>query len=264
MTTLKFSFLDATLLVVAIASLWWLRRILRTKPFFQPPARQRILDIAALGLALTVLIAVVSAPGLGFMQNSFGDYIQAVGFSVAMFAAGFAALSLFWRVPALRPTPSSAPTRRAILQNAAKLSYALPVAAFGYGTFIERHRLTAREVDIKIPNLPKDLDGIRIAQLTDIHMSPFYTRRDLERAIALSNEFKPHVTVVTGDLITRAGDPLDECIATLRYPRRRRCVRLPRKSRDLRPRRGLHRDTSRPSGNLLSEAPNHRPALRCG
>jgi hypothetical protein len=60
--------------------------------------------------------------------------------------------------------------------------------------------------------LPKELDGLRIAQLTDIHLSPFLSERDLARAVDMANETRPHLALVTGDLITSAQDPLDDCL----------------------------------------------------
>jgi hypothetical protein len=110
-----------------------------------------------------------------------------------------------WTVPAR-------PGRRRALRALA----AAPVAVTGYGLFLERHRMAAREIDMPIPGLPADLDGLRIAQLTDLHCGVFFSPREVERAVALANEWRPHLTVVTGDNISRAGDPLDECLAALR------------------------------------------------
>ena len=93
---------------------------------------------------------------------------------------------------------------------------AAPAVALGYGTFVERRRLTPMEVDLRIPGLPKDLDGIRIAQLSDIHMSSFLTAEELAAAVDMANGFQPHLAVVTGDLITREGDPLDACLRELK------------------------------------------------
>jgi hypothetical protein len=64
--------------------------------------------------------------------------------------------------------------------------------------------------------LPKDLQDLRIVQLSDIHFGPFFNSSDLRRAIDMANEIKPHVTVITGDLITRRGDDLETCIRLLR------------------------------------------------
>ena len=65
------------------------------------------------------------------------------------------------------------------------------------------------------PDLPKDLDGLRLVQLTDIHLSPFLSERVLARAVDMANETRAHLALVTGDLITAHGDPLDACLHQL-------------------------------------------------
>ncbi len=52
-------------------------------------------------------------------------------------------------------------------------------------------------------------------QLSDIHLSAFLSEKDLARVIDSANELRPHLTLVTGDLITAAGDPLDACLRQL-------------------------------------------------
>jgi predicted MPP superfamily phosphohydrolase len=115
-----------------------------------------------------------------------------------------------------RRVPPTDLARRGLLQAAQAAVLAAPALALGYGTFVERRRLTALEVNIQVPGLPKDLDGIRIAQLSDIHMSSFLSVEDLAAAVDMANGFRPHLAVVTGDLITREGDPLDACLRELR------------------------------------------------
>ena len=51
---------------------------------------------------------------------------------------------------------------------------------FGFGVFIERHHLRLKEVDVHIKNLPKDLDQLRLVQLTDIHYGPYFGQTDLD------------------------------------------------------------------------------------
>jgi predicted MPP superfamily phosphohydrolase len=114
-----------------------------------------------------------------------------------------------------RPTANYSPARRIFLQTVRGTILGAPAVTVGYGTFVERFRITVREQNIPVPDLPKDLEGLRIAQLTDIHMSPFLTVRQLEQAVGLANETRPHLTLVTGDLITTGADPLDDCLRTL-------------------------------------------------
>ncbi len=119
-------------------------------------------------------------------------------------------------VPAASSVPAKAPgispTRRDVLANAARAALAVPFAVAGYGTFIGRTNFQVREVDITLPDLPASLDGLRLAQLTDIHFGLDLTAPELERVVAMTNETKPHVALVTGDLITESGDPLENCL----------------------------------------------------
>ena len=81
---------------------------------------------------------------------------------------------------------------------------------------ITRKDLTIREVALKFANLPKDLQGLRLVQLSDIHMSAFYTAADLERAVDAANGLRADLMFVTGDLITDRFDPLDQCLLELK------------------------------------------------
>jgi hypothetical protein len=138
-----------------------------------------------------------------------GVTILVAFFSVLMLAAyGVSRL-----LPASRREHN--PARRGFLLAARTAILAGPAAATVYGTFVQRFDLRLREVDLAIPGLPKALEGVRIAQLTDIHLSPFLSVRELERAVAMANETRPHLTLVTGDLITTRQDPLDDCLAAL-------------------------------------------------
>jgi predicted MPP superfamily phosphohydrolase len=74
-------------------------------------------------------------------------------------------------------------------------------------------------VRIPIPGLPRDLDGLRITQLSDIHFGPFLDRAQLRRAVAMANETRPHIIALTGDLITRRFDDLETCMAELSHLR---------------------------------------------
>jgi hypothetical protein len=75
---------------------------------------------------------------------------------------------------------------------------AATVAAVGW---IGSRRLGVREVEAWVPGLPPAFDGLRVVQLSDLHMGPQTSRRFLgavERAvIALA----PDLLVVTGDLV---------------------------------------------------------------
>ncbi|MGH9665778.1 MAG: metallophosphoesterase [Bryobacteraceae bacterium] len=114
-----------------------------------------------------------------------------------------------------KPKAISNPSRRHFMQLVRTALIGAPTAALGYGVFVQRAQFSLREVDLRLPNLPKDLDGLRLVQVSDIHLSPFLSRKDLDRNVAMANETRAHIALVTGDLITTRRDPVDACIERL-------------------------------------------------
>ena len=107
------------------------------------------------------------------------------------------------------------PGRRALLRTAQTALAAAPFAVVGYGTFIERRNVRTVEVDLPVRGLPRDLEGLRILQISDIHLSPSMNVSDLARIVDAGNETRPHIATVTGDLVTKFRDPVDECLRQL-------------------------------------------------
>ncbi len=76
-------------------------------------------------------------------------------------------------------------------------------------------RYTIERVDVPITNLPPELDGLRIAQLSDIHIGEYMPPAEIARAVDMANELQPDIAFVTGDFVSREGDPLETCITEL-------------------------------------------------
>jgi hypothetical protein len=106
-------------------------------------------------------------------------------------------------------------SRRQMIKATAAAAMTAPVAATAFGALIERTSFHVREIDFPVPNLHPDFEGFRIAQVSDLHVSPYLSVREAGRAVDMTNELKPHLTLMTGDLISEAGDPLDATIAEL-------------------------------------------------
>ena len=113
------------------------------------------------------------------------------------------------------PTRNFSPGRRALLRVAGGAAVAAPFGLVGFGALVGRTDFHVREVDVPVPDLHPDLAGLRLVQLSDIHLSAFLSEKELARVIDSSNELRGHVVVVTGDLISVRGDPLDACLRQL-------------------------------------------------
>lgn len=107
------------------------------------------------------------------------------------------------------------PSRRYFFQTATTVAGALPFLGALYGFAAERLHYVVHEVPVPIANLPSALEGLRIAQISDIHMSGYMTREQVRRAVDMVNELAPDLAVVTGDFITGAGDSLEDCVAEI-------------------------------------------------
>jgi predicted MPP superfamily phosphohydrolase len=114
----------------------------------------------------------------------------------------------------LRPSGFSA-SRRTFFQYAAALAGSVPFLAATYGFASGRLRYTVERVDVPIANLPPELEGLRIAQLSDIHIGDYMPPHEIARAVDMANELQPDISFVTGDFVSSEGDPLDTCINEL-------------------------------------------------
>jgi len=120
-------------------------------------------------------------------------------------------------VSRLRPGSANnfSPSRRTFFQYAAVLAGSAPFAAATYGFASGRLRYTIERVDVPVANLPRELDGLRIAQLSDIHIGAYMTPPEIARAVGMANDLNADLAVVTGDFVSSRGDPLEACIDEL-------------------------------------------------
>jgi uncharacterized protein len=109
------------------------------------------------------------------------------------------------------------PGRRYFFRTATAAAGAAPFLVSVYGFAAERLNYQVRRVEIPIPKLPAALDGMKIAQLSDIHLSGYMSRAEVRRAVNMANELGADLAVVTGDLITGSGDPLYDCVDEIRH-----------------------------------------------
>src|SRR5438552_8085536 len=79
----------------------------------------------------------------------------------------------------------------------------LIVSCLVWGVFIEPSRLIVRQETIQIDNLPKELTGLRIALIADIHSGgPFIDDHKLRQIVELTNQQNPDLIVLLGDYMS--------------------------------------------------------------
>ncbi|MCX6619504.1 MAG: metallophosphoesterase [Acidobacteria bacterium] len=188
-----------------LCRLVWRSSTLRARPRLH----RAVKSLAVLSFIWVVSSLTLGGPALGnLVPNSvFTTMLRGAGI-----AWGIVSLGLVLALGLFRLFPAHNPEKRKLLQTVRAAVLAAPALATAYGTFIERSSFRVNEAAIRIPNLPKDLDGLRLVQITDIHPSPFLSERELARVVDMANETRAHLALVTGDLITAPGDPLGAAI----------------------------------------------------
>jgi predicted MPP superfamily phosphohydrolase len=96
----------------------------------------------------------------------------------------------------------SSPTRRRLLRQTAIALSATPFAAAAYGLLYERLDVEVTHQRIALARLPPAFAGFRIAQLSDIHISAFMPADEIRRCVAMSNQLKTDLVVLTGDYVS--------------------------------------------------------------
>jgi hypothetical protein len=96
-------------------------------------------------------------------------------------------------------------SRRTFFQYAAAVAGGFPFLAATYGYASGRLHYTIERVDVPIANLPPELEGLRIAQLSDIHIGDYMPPHEIARAVEMANRLGPHISFVTGDFVSAAG-----------------------------------------------------------
>jgi len=111
------------------------------------------------------------------------------------------------------------PSRRTFFKTASVVAGAAPFLGVMYGFAAERLRYEVRRIEIPLANLPPELDGLEIVQISDIHLSGYMTRESVRRAVDMANDVGADLAVVTGDLITGMHDSVAECVEEVRHLR---------------------------------------------
>ena len=96
------------------------------------------------------------------------------------------------------PLPRRPITRRRLLK--AGLLSAAGLAL--YSGEIERHWIDIVQTGVALPNLPAAFEGVRIVQLSDIHMDEYTEPSFLRRVVQQIDHLQPEAVLLTGDFVS--------------------------------------------------------------
>ena len=104
------------------------------------------------------------------------------------------------RMAGARTTPD--PDRRSVLRTLVGAGVGVVAGRVTHGVVYERHRVSVTHVDVPVSALPRALDGLRVALLTDLHLSPMVPPEDVAAAVTLTLGERPDLVVLGGDYVT--------------------------------------------------------------
>ncbi|MCP3136481.1 metallophosphoesterase [Pyxidicoccus xibeiensis] len=84
-----------------------------------------------------------------------------------------------------------------------------------YAFFTARGRATVERVTVPVAGLGPGLHGLKVVQISDIHVGPTLDARWLRRVVEQVNALKPDVIAVTGDLVDGTVDVLRDEVKPL-------------------------------------------------
>ena len=122
---------------------------------------------------------------------------------------------------AATPKPSSesasrppSPERRALLSRGLALGAGVAGAAVStYGAWRAFHPPDVRDIPVRLPGLPRALEGFTLVQLTDIHIGGVLQRGFVDELVSRTNALKPDLVAITGDLVDGSVEGLGPFVA---------------------------------------------------
>lgn len=94
-------------------------------------------------------------------------------------------------------------------------TFGLAGGGLAWAEFGERHYPRVRRVTVTLPELPAELHGYRICQISDLHRGRFVKEAYLRRAAAMVNAQHADLIAITGDFIDRDAANSESCAAAL-------------------------------------------------
>jgi predicted MPP superfamily phosphohydrolase len=119
-------------------------------------------------------------------------------------------------IPPITNTTANPYTRREFIGTCMALAPSLFTFSLTGLAARQMNHFRLRRMDLSIPSLPKDLDGLTIAHVSDMHVGEWTHGPILEQMVEVTNSLKADVIAVTGDLINYELSELPEAMSLIK------------------------------------------------
>lgn len=101
-------------------------------------------------------------------------------------------------------------SRLRFLQLSALGSFGVLLSSLTYGVIKGGYNYTVIKQKVKIKNLPKEFEGLKILQISDLHVGSFMSLEPMKKAVRIINEQEVDMLFFTGDLVNdRSEEAID-------------------------------------------------------
>jgi hypothetical protein len=110
-------------------------------------------------------------------------------------------------------------SRRSLLTTGVRVATVGAAAGAGYGVLVDPFRLRVTRQVFPLRDLPRELEGLRIVQLTDIHHGPWFAMEHVREMVDQTNALEADLICLTGDYVHRSPryvEPLAGALADLK------------------------------------------------
>lgn len=92
-------------------------------------------------------------------------------------------------------------SRSSFLVKTGLVVAAIPLSSLSWGIVSGAYDYKIKRVTLVLPNLPKAFDGIKMAQISDVHSGSFYNQKAVKGGVDMLLAEKPDFIFFTGDLV---------------------------------------------------------------
>jgi hypothetical protein len=108
-------------------------------------------------------------------------------------------------------------SRKEFLKKAAVITAFLPFSSLMYGVLRTAFNFKIKKKNVPIKNLPNNLKGLKIVQISDIHTGSFISDAPLKNVVKMVNELNPDIVFFTGDLVNEIAEEALQFIDVLKH-----------------------------------------------
>jgi len=186
----------------ALSSRWgswsaWLRNTAKVTYFF-------LLGLSVLSLCMMFFFNKFQPRSVLNFWFSFVilNLIVKTGFAIFLIIDDLIRLGIFTKHKINGTTPVEGGISRSdFLVKAGMAAATVPLVSLSWGMIAGPYRYKVFSEKVKVPNLPKAFEGLKIAQISDIHSGSFYDKEAVQKGIDLLNAQGADVVFFTGDIV---------------------------------------------------------------